>query len=187
MTFTFQDYIKIYYNTNKKIQQIKIEKVINKILKIKKNKKNKIFILGNGGSSAISNHVATDLIKNAKVKTVSFSDSSLITCLSNDYGHDKWMKKALEFNLNKGDLVILISSSGNSKNIINAAKFCFQKKIDLITFSGMTSKNKLIKENKRGVNIWVDSKSYNIIEISHLTILLYIVDRVIGKLIYKSL
>lgn len=167
------------------VDQKVIEQVIIKIKKIKKTNK-KIIIIGNGGSAAIASHVATDFTKNAGVRTTCFADSSLITCLANDYGHENWMSKSIELYVKKNDLVILISSSGNSKNIVNAAKFCKKNGINFITLTGMSKKNKLFLINKHGLNIWIDSKSYNIIEITHLSILLYLVDRVIGKLVYKS-
>jgi len=186
MNFYFKKYIKNLNNLYNLSHQDKLDKLYNKILKIKKNKKNKIIILGNGGSSASSSHAAVDFSKNAKVKAISFSDTSLITCLSNDYGHDKWMQKALELYVDNDDLVILLSCSGNSKNIVNAAKFCIQNKIELATLTGMSRKNNLVQTNKKGINIWINSKSYNLIEIYHLSILLYLVDRVIGKLVYAA-
>ena len=101
---------------------------VKEIIKLK-NKKNKIIIFGNGGSSAIASHVAVDLIKNTKIKTVPVTDPSLITCFSNDFKQENWMKKAIEYYFDKGDLVIIISSSGMSKNIVNASKYCLNNKI----------------------------------------------------------
>ena len=60
----------------------------------------------------------------------------MITCLSNDYGHENWMKSALELYCDKGDIVVLISTSGKSENILNAAKWCIKNKQILITFTG---------------------------------------------------
>ena len=79
----------------------------------------------------------------------------------------------------QGDLVILISSSGSSQNILNAAKWCKQNDINLITFSGMKKNNLLKQTNKNGINFWVNSKSYNHIEMIHHIWLLYLVDMVI--------
>ena len=59
------------------------------------------------------------------------NESNLITCFSNDYGYENWIKEALNFYYDKGDVVILVSSSGNSKNIVNAAKWCIKKKQNL--------------------------------------------------------
>ena len=146
----------------------------------------KVIIFGNGGSSAIASHVAVDLSKNARIRAVCFSDSSLITCLSNDYNFNDWMAKALEIHCdNKKDLVILVSSSGNSDNIINAGKYCKRNHVQLITLTGMSKKNKLKSLNKKNINFWVNSFAYNHIELTHLYILLTMVDVIIGKIVYK--
>ena len=145
----------------------------------------KLIILGNGGSSAIASHAAADFSKNAGIRAICFSDASLITCLSNDYSFNEWMKKALELYSDNEDLVILISSSGNSQNIINAGKYCKKKKLKVITLSGMHINNKLKKLNKNDINFWVNSFAYNHIELIHLYILLLMVDVIIGKTIYK--
>ena len=97
------------------------------ILEVNKNN-GKIFIFGNGGSLSIADHFAVDMTKNASVSTLSLGNSSMITCLSNDYGYDKWISKSIEYYVNDNDLVILISSSGSSLNIINAANICNEKK-----------------------------------------------------------
>ena len=103
-------------NYSKKIKEIK------KALK-KKYKKNKIIIFGNGGSSSIASHFTIDIIKNTKLECINFNDPAIITCFSNDYGYEKWITKALKIYSKKSDVLILISSSGNSKNMINAANF----------------------------------------------------------------
>ena len=63
-----------------------------------------------------------------KIRCVNYNESSLLTCFSNDYGYENWVKKAIEFYGDKGDLIILISSSGESKNMLNACKFALKKK-----------------------------------------------------------
>ncbi|WP_440938085.1 SIS domain-containing protein [Candidatus Pelagibacter sp.] len=153
--------------------QKKIEKIFQLILKIKKDKK-KIIISGNGGSAAIASHFSVDMTKNGKVRCINFNESDLITCFSNDYGYENWIKKAINFFSDSGDLIILISSSGNSKNIINAAKFAKSKKHKLITLSGFKGKNKLSKLGD--INLIVNSNNYNLIENSHQYWLLSLVD-----------
>ena len=71
--------------------------------------------MGNGGSASICNHVTVDLSKNAGIRSINFNEANLITCLSNDYGHDNWMKEALKIHCLKNDFVVFISSSGRSK------------------------------------------------------------------------
>ena len=124
------------------IDQIKNEDIENltRIFKSCKKKKNSVFIFGNGGSASIASHVSTDLNKVCNIKSRNFNEANHITCFSNDYGYDKWISETLKIYLKKSDLVILISSSGNSKNIVNAAKYCSKKKIKLITLTGFYKK-----------------------------------------------
>tara|TARA_Y100001970_G_C14238237_1_gene863247 strand:- start:1278 stop:1853 length:576 start_codon:yes stop_codon:yes gene_type:complete len=145
----------------------------------------KVIIFGNGGSAATSSHFSVDLTKNAKIRSVNFNDADFITCLSNDYGHDQWVKKAFEFYADKKDFSILISTSGESKNVINAAKYLKKKKFNYFILTGMKSNNNLRKTNLKN-SIWVNSMSYNQIEIIHHFILLTIIDMIIGKSVYKA-
>ena len=172
--------MKLFENTN--IKDLVDSSILFK--EVKKNK-NKIIFIGNGGSAAIASHISVDLSKNAKIRSINFNEADLITCLSNDYGHENWMKAALNIYCDKGDLVVLISSSGRSLNILNVAKWCKKNKIKFITFSGNDSDNPLKKINSEGINFWVDSKAYNHIEGIHLLLLMSITDCVIGKSVYK--
>ena len=139
----------------------------------------KIILAGNGGSAAIASHVSVDFIKAAGHRAINFNESDLITCFANDYGYENWVLRAIEFYADPYDLVILISSSGKSQNIINAANYARETGIKLITFSGFDSDNPLRQIGN--VNFWVDSKSYNYVEITHQTWLLAIVDYLIER------
>ena len=152
----------------------KLEKV-KKYLKLVSQKKKKVIIFGNGGSAAIANHFSVELTKTSKIRCVNYNESSLLTCFSNDFGYENWVKKTLEYHADKGDLIILISSSGESKNMLNACKFCLKKKyFPIITLTGFKKNNSL---NKLGhINFWVDSKIYNHIENAHQFLLLSLVD-----------
>ena len=143
-------------------------------LKNCKIKKGKVGIFGNGGSAAISSHFSVDLTKIGKIRCVNFNEADLITCFSNDYGYENWIKKAVEFYLDRKDILILISSSGISKNIINAANYAKRKGIFLITFSGFNKNNPLSKKGK--INVWINSKIYNHVENIHQIYLLGITD-----------
>ena len=72
---------------------------------------------------AIASHFSVDLTKNAKVRCINFNEADLLTCFSNDYGYEKWIENAIKYYCDKGDMLILVSSSGESKNIVNAAKY----------------------------------------------------------------
>jgi D-sedoheptulose 7-phosphate isomerase len=141
------------------------------------NRAKKIILVGNGGSASICSHVVVDLTKAAKIRAVNFNEASLLTCFANDYGYENWVDKALDFYADTGDLVILISSSGESENMINAAKKSKEMGINVVTFTGFSKDNSL---NTLGdINFWVDSKSYNIVEMTHHIWLLAIVDYII--------
>jgi len=150
--------------------------IINKIIEVKQ-KLGKIIIIGNGGSAAIASHVSIDLTKAANIRTINFNEASLLTCFSNDYGYEHWVEKAIEFYADNNDLVILISSSGQSKNIINGAKKAKEMKLPLITLSGFLEDNPL--RSMGDINLWVDSTKYNMVENTHQIWLLSVVDYLI--------
>lgn len=172
----FSDYFNLIENKLKSVEHedlINISMLINEVSK----NRNKVIILGNGGSAAIASHVSIDLTKAANIRTINFNESTLLTCFSNDYGYEHWAEKAIEFFSDKGDLVILISSSGQSKNIINAALKTKDLGLKLITLSGFKITNPL--KSLGDVNLWIDSEHYNTVETVHQTWLLSIVDYLI--------
>ena len=161
-----------------------LDSIRKKILECKK-KHGVVYIVGNGGSSSTANHITVDLTKNAKINSQNFNESNLITCFANDFGYEKYIEKCIEFYCSKKDLIIFLSCSGNSKNLINGAKFCKKNKINFITFTGREYKNSLRKINTKGINLWVNSHAYNIIESVHFIYLASIVDSLIGKITYE--
>ena len=154
-----------------------ISKIISAKKIIAKAKKNnsRIFIFGNGGSAAIASHVSVDFTKNLNVKAMNFNEADLITCFSNDYGYENWIAKVIKFYATEKDIIILISSSGKSKNMINACKAARKKKITkIITLTGNKKNNPLSKYGD--INLWVNSNIYNHIENTHQIWLLTICD-----------
>ena len=151
------------------------------IAKFVRDRKNggKLIIAGNGGSAAMASHVAVDFTKAAGVRAVNFNEADLITCFANDYGYENWLVKAIEAYAEKEDLVILISSSGKSLNIVNAANYCKHQSLSLVTLSGFESNNPL--RLLGDINLWVDSREYNIVEMSHHIWLLSVVDYLIHE------
>ena len=152
---------------------ITMNKIVNIFTEVKKKNK-KILIFGNGGSASIASHFSVDLTKIAKIRCVNFNEANLITCFANDYKFENWVSKTIEFYADKGDVIILISSSGTSKNMINASLYARKKKNKIITFTGFKKSNPLSK--KGDVNIWVNSSRYNIVENVHQFLLLSTVD-----------
>jgi D-sedoheptulose 7-phosphate isomerase len=142
----------------------------------------RVIFIGNGGSAGIASHLAIDLSKNASVPAISFSDASMITCLANDYGFEEWISHAVRLNTRAGDCLVAISSSGRSRNIINAVAKARAMDLDVITLSGMTADNPLRKLGD--INYWVDSRSYNIVETAHQFWMMAAIDLIIGRAEY---
>ena len=137
----------------------------------------KIILVGNGGSAAMASHVAVDFTKAAGIRAINFNEADLLTCFANDYGYENWVAKALEFYAEPSDLVILISSSGKSPNILNGANQAKNLGLSVITLSGFSSDNPLRKLGD--LNLWVDSFEYNIVEMTHHVWLVAIIDYLI--------
>ncbi len=174
----FNDYFKLIDDGNKSIDQSKLILICETIIKVNKSG-GTIFIIGNGGSASIASHAAIDFTKAAKIPTKTFNESSLLTCFANDYGYEYWVEKALEFYAKENDMVILISSSGQSKNIINGAIKAKEMGLPLVTLSGFSSKNHL--RGLGDINLWINSSKYNIVEIVHQNWILSIIDFLIFK------
>jgi len=139
----------------------------------------KVICAGNGGSAAIASHCAVDLTKTAGIRCVNFNEADLITCLANDYGYEHWVEKALEFYADPGDLAILISSSGKSPNMVNAARLAVKNGLRVVTLSGFDRHNPLRSAGQ--LNLWVDSRTYNIVETTHQMWLLAVCDLIMDE------
>jgi D-sedoheptulose 7-phosphate isomerase len=137
-------------------------------------RRGKVILAGNGASAAMASHVAVDLTKIARLRAVTFNEVDLITCFANDYGYENWIAKAIEFYADANDLVLLISSSGASPNIVAAAQYAVQCGLDLVTLSGFSADNPL--RALGNLSLWVNSRSYNIVETTHQLWLLAALD-----------
>ena len=166
----FDEYQKLAFNKDLYASLDAFQEIALKV----KTQNAKLIFAGNGASAAISAHGAVDFTKQAKVRGITFNEADLITCYANDYGHENWMKEALKTHGNKNDILFLISSSGMSKNIINCAKQAKKMKIKIIGMSGFKKNNNLSKI--ADISFWVNSKSYNQIEMTHHVWLLLICD-----------
>lgn len=146
-------------------------------LQFKRLGKKKIFFIGNGGSAGIAQHMTADFLKNGGIRTHSMLESTIITCLGNDFGYEYIFSKQLELVADEGDLLVAISSSGNSPNIINGAMIAKEVGCKVVTFTGFKEDNKLRKIGD--VNIYVPSMSYGYVESIHNKILQQIVDDIV--------
>lgn len=161
-----------------KVDRIQLHKAAELILQSHANGGKTIFV-GNGGSAAMASHLSVDLTKAAGMRAINFNEADLLTCFANDYGYENWVAKALEAYADSDDLVVLISSSGKSKNIINGVEQSRKMGLPVITLSGFKIGNPL--RSLGDINLWCDSEAYNVVEMTHHIWLLAIVDFLISK------
>lgn len=140
---------------------------------------NKIIFIGNGGSAAISSHMAVDFWKNAGIKATSFNDGPQITCLGNDYGYKHVFEKPIEMFAANGDILIAISSSGRSENILLGVSAARIRGCQIVTLSGFDEDNPLSSLGE--YNFYVPSKSYGCVEVIHHSICHCILDTISMK------
>lgn len=182
--FNFADYFDNYSILLSNTEYIqKLERFKKILIKFKK-KKSRIFIFGNGGSNAISSHFSVDIRNILEIDCINMSDTSLISCLANDFGYENSLVEFLKTsNVSKKDILILISSSATSKNMINAINEYSKKFSEVVSFTGNKKDNLLSK--KSTLNFHVDSKIYNVIENIHQILLLTVIDSIKLNMIKK--
>tara|TARA_Y100000591_G_C21800365_1_gene681706 strand:+ start:217 stop:846 length:630 start_codon:yes stop_codon:yes gene_type:complete len=156
----------IYFKKSKSLKpNIFFNDIKNKLIKIRSNK-NKIFFFGNGASASFANHMALDFSKNGEILSRSLSDNALLSALSNDYSYEEAMTEFLKIEkVEENDLVITISSSGNSSNILNVLNFCKKNKITSLALSGLKRNNKSI--SLADYSLYVPMRTYGIVECIH--------------------
>jgi D-sedoheptulose 7-phosphate isomerase len=136
-----------------------------------------VYLIGNGASASMASHVAADLAKNAQVHTQVFTDLSLITALANDLSYEEVYAEPLRRRMNHGDLLVAISSSGQSSNILRAVQETKRLNGFVVTLSAMKPDNML---RKQGIlNFYVPAKTYSMAETCHAAILHYWMDQMV--------
>ena len=138
----------------------------------------KLMIVGNGGSATVASHIAQDLCKNVGIPCLAFNDPALLTALSNDEGYEHVFSRQIGFHAQLGDLLIAISSSGNSESIVNAVSAARAAGCRVLTMSGFGPENRLRQTGD--YNIYVPSGEYGFVEIGHLAFCHAIVDLAMG-------
>src|SRR5208337_3980533 len=128
----------------------------------------KVMFIGNGGSAAVSSHMAIDIWKNGGVRAIAFNDGAMLTCLGNDYGYKHTFGKPIEMFADPGDVLIAISSSGRSENILNGVQAARSKECRIATLSGFDADNPLSSSGE--INFYVPSNSYGYVEVIHHSI-----------------
>jgi D-sedoheptulose 7-phosphate isomerase len=138
----------------------------------------KIMFIGNGGSAGIASHMAIDFSKNGGMRALAFNDSAALTCLANDLGYENVFAKQMALHAHAKDLLIAISSSGQSANILNAVDVASEQGCRIMTLSGFSDDNPLRRKGE--VNFYVPSKEYGFVEISHLSLCHGVLDIAMG-------
>ncbi len=134
-----------------------------------------LYLIGNGGSAAVASHSMVDFVNVAGIRAATLDEPSLLTCMTNDYGYAEAFARIVSIKAGPGDMLIAISSSGNSPNIRNAAATMLEIGGAVITFSGFAPDNPLRKLG--GVNFWLDTRDYGMVEIGHQFVLHNLADR----------
>jgi len=139
---------------------------------------NKLMFIGNGGSAGITSHLATDFSKNGGLRATAFNDGAVLTCLGNDFGYEHVFAKQIEWHGQPGDLLLAISSSGRSANILKGVCAARERGCGVVTMSGFGEDNPLRLAGD--VNFYVRSSFYGFVEVAHLALLHAILDLDMG-------
>jgi D-sedoheptulose 7-phosphate isomerase len=165
----------LYFKNSKFYEPNIFFKELKDLIKLLRLSEKKIFFFGNGASAAFANHMALDFLKNGKILSRSLSDSALLTALANDYSYQEAMVEYLKIEgVKKDDLIITISSSGNSPNIVSVLNYCKENNIKSLALSGLKNDNKSI--TLADYSIYVPMKTYGMVECIHQIFLHLILD-----------
>jgi D-sedoheptulose 7-phosphate isomerase len=134
----------------------------------------KLMFVGNGGSAGTASHMAVDAWKNGGLRATAFNDASLLTCLANDYGYEHVFEKTIAMMAQPGDLLLTLSASGRSPNILRAVAAARERACAVVTLSGFTPDNPL--RALGDLNFYVPSGAYGFVEMTHLAICHCLVD-----------
>lgn len=139
----------------------------------------RVIFIGNGGSNSICSHMMEDFIKVGRKPAIAFTDPALITCFANDYGYPEAIREWLRVIHQPGDLLYAISSSGESANILQAARYIKEQGDKVITLTGFQPENSLSQIGD--LNFRVPVKSYGIVECFHQTLIHMVLDIMVAE------
>jgi len=156
----FENYIKTLQSAHMEVEFFKFQKAFHT--------HKRIIILGNGGSNSVASHISQDYMKFHGKKVSILSDPSMITMLTNDFGYDKAYEKFLEYYVEKDTLVIIMSSGGESKNMLNCVDWCEDCDVDYGVLTGFKIDNTIKVESQNALwNYHIDSDDYGVVECVH--------------------
>jgi len=134
-----------------------------------------VYLIGNGGSAAMASHMAADACKNGGLRALAFNDAALLTATSNDIAFDEVFALPLKRLARTGDLLVSVSSSGNSPNIVKALETAVSLSLRIVTLSGKGADNR--SRTFGDLNFHVPSVRYGWIETAHQVVLHYWLDQ----------
>lgn len=173
------------YSAGKEIlDETRTLRFIHSLLLKVKDENRSVYIIGNGGSAGIASHFCIDLLNVIKLRAYTLYDTNVMTCMSNDYGYEEIYSRPLQTYLQEDDLLVAISSSGSSKNILKACHVAKEKNANIITLSGFLSSNPL--RDMGEINLWVDAQDYGLVESAHFFLLHTIVDSWVADLLSRK-
>lgn len=145
---------------------------------------NKLMLFGNGASATLAAHVALDFTKQGKVRAQTCHDAAIMTAFSNDFTYDRWMAEAVKHYADPGDAIVLISVSGTSPSVVEAAREAKARDMKVVAFTGRDPKNPTAE--LADISFFVDSHAYNLVECIHGIWLTTAIDYVIGSSVYET-
>lgn len=134
-----------------------------------------IYWIGNGGSAAMVSHLSQDVLNKCGIRSFAFNDPALLTCMANDFGYEEVFKRPLAATARTGDLLIAVSSSGNSENVVAAAAASRDLGMRLATFSAFSPDNRL-RALPADLSFHVPTKNYGHAELAHEALIHSVVD-----------
>jgi D-sedoheptulose 7-phosphate isomerase len=129
----------------------------------------KAIFVGNGGSAAICSHAALDFWNAAGLRAVAFTDAAMLTCVSNDHGYESVYARPIGMFAGPADVLVAVSSSGRSPNILKGVAAARDAGCGVVTFSGFSPENPLRKAGD--INLYVACSHYGQVEVAHQLLL----------------
>ena len=160
MVNPFDEYIETLKSAHMEVEFFKFQKAFHT--------HPRVILLGNGGSNSVASHISQDYMKFHGKKVSVLSDPSMITMLTNDFGYEYAYQKFLEYYVEKDTLVIIISSGGESVNMLKCVDWCEDNEIDYGVLTGFKSDNTIRGEASKALwNYHIASESYGVVECVH--------------------
>ena len=160
MVNPFDEYIETLKSAHMEVEFFKFQKAFHT--------HPRVILLGNGGSNSVASHISQDYMKFHGKKVSVLSDPSMITMLTNDFGYEYAYQKFLEYYVEKDTLVIIISSGGESVNMLKCVDWCEDNEIDYGVLTGFKYDNTIRGEASNALwNYHIASESYGVVECVH--------------------